>query len=677
MAELGDLSDFLKEGSVSDLKWLEIDDAEYRAGEIPGQGALPKQNLDISPDLVGLWARDDKPTTSYLVPNKQVVKPFPGAGEVHTMGDLSQAHGKLRDRAEDIAKITRYAMMQSTDSSNLKRLLTARFDLPTLQANRDVIASVLQERGLLGPVYIQASDFPNCAQSPKNTTTFVRRFACDAKYIVAKPECSGCIHAKKVGGTTNCSVFHKQIVLNVPYTDQLAAEVEQLQQTRGKVIQASSNATPRERVRLAMLAEAPQMEAPVYKGVGENQLPKPAVMPVQESGERLIQASSLTRKRDEKLHLELKSKPIIAFVRRELLKGRTAAELASSLKVSFPLSDLAETRAEWEPYFKEAGLLGAVYSTQDSFEDCHEGADFLAKHNPGVRAMVAGSKCESCIYNKISRCMLYGKPLVKAASDLYTWDTVEAVLLEHKNAGRIPAWEKSASLGTSDPRSALKSIHDRVSSQQGKPSGTAERMDLFYQWAGGPRQEHVASGTTKRNIVKTASKYMNEGLYGKDLLRALKTRYEVRDLAASKEDLKSVIAEQGLQGIYYVNPSVYDDYGHGCEEVSRLFRAKQVPYAKLGDKCGSCVHNHNMTCSKLNKPLVVEPPYVDKSAQQQAILASGPSTQSVDPASILAPSGMSVITEYQLQNHGMDIELNEPVKTASFDIVLGRTRVKV
>jgi len=108
-----------------------------------------------------------------------------------------------------------------------------------------------------------------------------------------------------------------------------------------------------------------------------------------------------------------------------------------------------------------------------------------------------------------------------------------------------------------------------------------------------------------------------------------------------------------------------------------LFRAKQVPYVKMGNKCGSCVHNVNGNCSKLNKPVVAEPPYLDKKAQQRAILASGASTE-VTANSLLAPTAVPMLVEYQLQNHGMaDVELNLPVKTASSGIVLGRNKVKV
>ena len=81
---------------------------------------------------------------------------------------------------------------------------------------------------------------------------------------------------------------------------------------------------------------------------------------------------------------------------------------------------------------------------------------------------------------------------------------------------------------------------------------------------------------------KAASRYMNEGLYGRQLLGLLKSRFASTDIKAATELLRKVLAEQGLQGIFFVDPTVYDDYSRGCDEGSRLHRARQVPYVVKG-----------------------------------------------------------------------------------------------
>lgn len=744
-ADAGDLT-FLKEGSLNDLSWLEVDEAAYRDLD-----SLPKQNLDVVPDLEAMWAHDDQPATAYFDKDRP-----------HTMGDLSDVHGPLRSRPEDVMRTARLAIMQSSDPGRLKSTLVTRFDPESLRGSREVLAGVLAERGLLGRFYIDSSDFPGCHTSPKTAKEFVRRHAGEARYVKAKDRCANCIHAMQTPtGGVNCAVFHKELVVDVPYTDEIATKVEEMQAAKGREVQASTS-PPKERIRLAMLAPAGSYDKPtaspkpvvdpgqfmkptmapeqvvakvdltkpkamardavakalregrltvteaqdgykriaaaqqpsdlgwivttaqtietpersVYVGAGE-QLPL-AVVPEAQVQQQIINAGNLLRKRDEAARQVLaarKAAPVITLLRREMLKGRGASELAHSLKLAFQSTDLQETRALWEPVFREAGLYGSVYTTQDSFDDCREGADFVAKHNPGIRAVTAGSKCEGCIYNKIGRCLMYGKPLVKNAYEVVTWDMAGQMLQEHKASGRIASTAPQAKEWGKDPRDALKSMHNASALKGGATVSAAFRNDVFTAFRGtGPTQ--TTSGMTRRDVVKTAARYLNEGLYGDDLLRALKASFDVRDILAAKDDLRSVVAEQGLQGIYYVDPTIYDDYGKGCNEASRLFRAKGVPYIKLGDKCGSCVHHiQSGQCSVINKPLVIEPPYGDKLATQRAILASGNATET--SFAELQNNGMTMIAEYQMQNGGMDIDLNPEPERVAVEVQFSTGKMKL
>lgn len=655
MGDLGDLTNFMKDGSVADLSWLEVDPKKYRQ-----EAALPKQNLDVQPDLQALWAHEDKPSTTYLVPNVVPVPPFKGA-EPHTMGDMSQAHGPLRGKGvdllgEEIRKMARIALMQSSDPARLRDNLVKRFDLMSLQAYRPVIAEVLKERGLLGKLYVSAADF-NCESGHTLPGQFVRRYANDAMYVVAKTACQGCCYAKSspMGGQS-CAVFHKEIVLDVPYTESLAEAVEQSQKAKGKDVQASVGA-PRERIRLAMLApEVGRASASgPYQGQGTVYVRQPVVVP--DAQAQLISAGNLTRKKNEgELH-QRKVAAITEVLRREMLKGLDATEVAKALKLSFSTDDLQATRADWEPMFKEAGLYGHVYSTQESFDECTTGSSFLAKHNAGVRAIVAGPKCETCIYHKIGRCMLYGKPVVASAEMLYTPETVEAVLLENKTAGRLPPWDgKVASSWGNTPKEQLKAIH-RGLVRDGSPVPAAPgRMDILKAFHGTMPQ--LPNDPLRRPEVIAAKKLLNEGLYGAKLALAMRLKFEPAAMIASKEALRPILAEQGLQGIFYVDPSAYDDYGSGCDEAQRLHRTRGIKYAKIGSKCAGCVlQTQPGFCSKLNKELVVEPPYVDKAAQQKAILESGSATET-EPAEILMRS--NIMAEYEMQHGGMVVDVDPP-----------------
>lgn len=667
MADLGDITDFIKEGSVAKLDWLDVNESEYRDLD-----KLPKQNLDIAPDLQAMWAHEDKPASAYLVPN---------TGAPRAMVDLSQAHGMVSKEAsiEQIVKVARYALMQSTDPARVRHALTSRFDLGVLKAARESLAEVLRERGLLGRYYLAAQDFPGCNQASKKVIAFVRRFANDTRFVIAKSECQGCIH----NAGDACSVFQKKIVLEVPYSEDLAEAVERSQASKGKQVQASV-ADPRERIRLALLADDVKIAGPVETPkpivnpahqLRVNQAPGKVHLPViSNQQQRLVEAEqswkpdvASGKTASAQTGLDKKAFEVVNLLRREMLKGRGEAELVQALKLSFTLDDLKQTRSAWEPLFKEAGFYGTVYATQTSFDDCHTGADFLAKHNPSIKAVVAEDKCNGCIYNKMARCLMYGRPLVAKVEDAFTPEVIQNVIREHRLAGRLGTGAEKVAWGDT-PKSALKAIY-RVASAAVRPAETPMRAYVEQAFRG-QDHGHVTAGLTKREIVKTAARYLNEGLYGSQLGEALKRQFDPRDIVAAREDLKIVLAEQGLQGIFFVDPTIYEDYAKGCDEGARLHRARLVPYVKLGSKCASCVHQTSPgRCSKYNKPLVVDPPYADKAAQQQEILNSGKATE-ISLADLMV-NNKSIVAEFGMKG-SMDIELNpEPEKAAPVVVELG------
>jgi hypothetical protein len=643
--------------------------------------------------------------------------------------------------------------MQSPDLHRFRHALTSRYDLDTLNASRDVIASVLAERGLVGKLYIDSSDFPGCDSGSAKTAGFVSRYAKDAKYVLANPKCAGCVHSmKSPTGVDICSVFHKEIKVEVPYTEALAVEVETFQKAKGKNIAVTAS-TPRERIRLANLADnfvapgpspmpqpkenvvrlmkpveahepyrapvnltpikeaanaavrqalgtgritLPQAKqafslislateehpllvikakaegvAPppprVYQGSGE--MPAPEFVPQSAVQDGIISAANLTKKREEdarKIFAAKKARPVIALMRREMLKGRGIGEVIETMKVAFSGDLLIETRPCWEPLFHEAGLYGTIYSTQESFPDCSEGHAFIAKQNPTIRGIVEGTKCASCIYNKVSRCLIYGKPLVKDARVLYTPETVNAVLLEGRTSGKLPQEVKVAAEFGAAPREQLKAIH-RLSSRATPIQQQMSRLDHVKAFHG---MTPAMPKDVVHPVVASVRRLLNEGLYGKDLQEVLKLRFQPQVLMAAKDELRSVIAEQGLQGIFYVDPAAYEDYGYGCKEAERLHRSRLIQYAKVGSKCQGCVHQTKACyCSVLDKTLVEEPPYYDKAAQQRDILASGTSIET--NLAGLMNNGQSMMIEYEMQNR-MAVEIDPEVKVAPLDVQLGK-----
>jgi hypothetical protein len=656
-----DLTHVLASAGPSNYDWLEVDEAQYRALD-----TLPKQNLDIVPELKEQWSHEGQDSLFYFVPNRDMAG-YPVDPRVpeapHTMGDLSQLHGPIH-RDNPLLRLARMALIQSDDTRVWQETLMARFSKQEIAESREALKGVLGERGLLGRLYIAASDFPACANSDAAAPEFVRRYAADARYVVTKEACGDCCHKQKtLSGADRCGVFHKELVPSVEYSEALAADVEKERAACG--VQASLEVEPKARIKAAYLGARP-MPSGGFSG--------------QENAGALIPASRLLRKPEslakEASAVEVaKARPIVATLRRELLRGRNVEEIRHGMRLAFDVRDLQATKEQWAPLIREAGLYGVVYSTQDSFDDCREGADFLSKHGSKIRAIVAGDKCTSCIFAKVGRCLMYGRKLVASVDDVYTPETVAAVLDEHKMAGTIPATAIRAQWGET-PREALRNIH-RVASSPLPTAVDAARATVQTAFRG-MQQEYSTGALTRREVLRTASRLMNEGLYGEELQRVMQSKFDPRDLVAASDELRPVVAgNQGLQGIYFIDPTSYDDYGKGCKEAQRLHRTRNaVKYAKVGDKCASCVHQTQLgVCSVLNKRLAAEPPYQDKLAQQRAVLATGLSTASPDYASLIN-NGLTMIQEFELKSAGT-VDLNPAGESFDASIQFGNNDVSL
>lgn len=66
VSSLGDIDDILHNQGISDYSWLNVDVDEYRKFE-----ALPRQNLDMIPELTRALVHDDRdPRVPQMIPLK-------------------------------------------------------------------------------------------------------------------------------------------------------------------------------------------------------------------------------------------------------------------------------------------------------------------------------------------------------------------------------------------------------------------------------------------------------------------------------------------------------------------------------------------------------------------------------------------------------------------------------
>jgi hypothetical protein len=96
----------------------------------------------------------------------------------------------------------------------------------------------------------------------------------------------------------------------------------------------------------------------------------------------------------------------------------------------------------------------------------------------------------------------------------------------------------------------------------------------------------------------------------------------------SKEDLQSVAdvgrriaAEDGVQGLYFIDPTAYSDYGRGCDAGSKMFRKKEgsAQFVLASSGCTGCMlHTAPGWCSKYAKGLIRTVPTQVRKASVEA-----------------------------------------------------------
>lgn len=248
MSDLGDIGSILEDKPRANLDWLEVDEEEYRALD-----TLPQQPNDSLPELEAQWGNltdadqyrlsyenqlPEKSTTSYgenrILPGEVV-----GSEAVKVVETFTKRHLQAGVKGSDIIEI-----------------LKSNFDSEVLSRSKEAVRSVLAERGLLGSVYVDSTLFDDCYKGGpvKGLTPNTK----SAKYVLSKSQCSDCIHNQK----GRCSVFQKEIALEIQYDEQLWGDYEDRLKAERKDIEALKNLPVKARLQKALLnSPLPTVEA--------------------------------------------------------------------------------------------------------------------------------------------------------------------------------------------------------------------------------------------------------------------------------------------------------------------------------------------------------------------------------------------------------------------------------
>lgn len=226
------VTEFMKEGSLTDLSWLELEEQDL--------DRLPKDTTHgtVIPELEAAWSLN-RPIEEFRL-HANSTDPNYAHYQASLEGDTKP---KFKHTGKDLVRVVRKAMRRSAAGHDIKAIMLEAARSLGDEAYRiePAMRSILDEHGLAGNVYIRASAYPGYEQGKWND--HLHKVASTARYIL--------VDEKTLKSSTTiqdgrCIVTKKQAVLEVPW-------VEALEHYKPKLI-ASGRKVAGEDPRLALKA---------------------------------------------------------------------------------------------------------------------------------------------------------------------------------------------------------------------------------------------------------------------------------------------------------------------------------------------------------------------------------------------------------------------------------------
>lgn len=602
---LGEIDDLLHNQSVSDLSWLDVDTDDYRAHE-----ALPKQNLDWIPEVTKALMEDERdPRVPMRIPLRR--------NTIVNSNPLERPRPPVRSSRASITNRTAAYAMVGLKPDQIRARLASEFGPEDLQAAQDDINGVLSESGVLGNVYVNASHFPRCAQIGAHRE-FVAKHGKRALFVLSKPGCAGCVH--NAGG--RCASFKKRIVDQVPYDE--ATYAHYLPQLVSERRASAADAPPgpgslemsdrerKERLRAAFTrSPAPSRPDPVQTIQHRARPSKPSIteQDVQDFWKRRSSAGAS----------EPMPSPIYLMAAKRIMLGTADAR---------PL--VASSDPEVRKLAFEHGLLGHTYLDGDALGGPRAALDLISSRDlcPDfvlLRKAYSDPTSADALpkLSQLTKVTSVRPPIgreafVRACSRAHAAGRMSSEQMESavKNAKDGSPWARLTSQAN---------LYVPPAVSPATAASSAPRGSFYHGDTSGFRDSPMDSDEVRRTIAHM----MNTGLYGKALRSAILARYTRSDLAKVPEVGRALAADDGVQGFYFVDPTVYRDYGKGCSDGSKLFRKQGADRVLAGSSCTGCMHQTAPSwCNKYAKQIIRQVPEAERrQAAERRNLPLAPSSQ--------------------------------------------------
>ena len=584
---LGDLTNLMHNQNVSDLSWLSVDEAEYRAAE-----ALPKQNLDIIPELVAaLVMEDDVPHVIPMKPHVMVNRNPNDYHQIH-QADLT---APIRNR---VAKM----VMMGLSREDVQGRLSLEFAPAELRYAADAIAAVEDERGLLGNVYVDASHFPNAARDEKERK-FARVAGKDAIFVIGG--CGGC-DTCNCHETGMCSTFGgKRVVSEVPYGMNVAAHYAPRLASEKRPLDMPSLGTdelPVSGREWKEIIRSSFRRTPIASRDGSVNTTHTQYAPAKPTVTKKDVADFVAR-REASVSTPAPTVEYVKHARRMMLGHDDRAALVASTD-----SNLRQLAGEF-------GILGHTYLDMDLLGGCRNTLALMEKRDIAPEYVIRRSAvCQMCKDAPDGACAgICGNSTFVASKPEITRAVFASALERAVYQGRVASHQAAAALtatnGVESNWTKLTASANLYSPPANQEVADYSGINAKAHYGEPGRSETATAEMDPEEIRRTVSHLMNTGLSGKSLQSAILQRYSRDDLRQAPEVGRRASADDGVQGHYFVDPTAYRDYGKGCGDGSKHFRKQGAPYVLAASGCTGCtLQTAPGWCSKYSKGLIRQVP---------------------------------------------------------------------
>ena len=561
---LGDLGDFMSEGNLADLSFMDIEGDE----EIQklAEHADPNAQLELAwgeLQTPAIYAEHQKDLTA--IP--RIVTPSEVEEEV--LSEVAMKCARLLHTGVGMNEIQKVAF---------DRL---GMDVSELREDFEYLA---EERGLMGNVYVLASAFPNIENGQWNKQ--IKKASPHAQFLLVDEGSS----------LRNHDTFNGMfVVTEIPYKRAFELYKPLLEASGRKV--ASGNpreilkqaflATPRKKLQEAWYHKAHRVVDTVSMKEAKQQFA--SFTPE----ERTVYQES---DRQDKIALKKARKKIATAYRAGML-SRSDVKKLGSLKdhnrIELELHKLKmKSHAAPSDYTGEKNTIASQESLRQDRGDMVGRVKQARqeKREASVKAKVA------IIKQAIDR-GVRGNDLVRiikqklTKSDLRVASSILRPILEETNALELPTAH------TEEYRGASFQAH-----QEHRRTAHVEKIS----------QEDLAI----HKMTRWARQQMTEGMVGRTLTALLKTKFAPPFLKKAKSSLDQVrVAHEGLSGHLYVDAEAYASTTgtKGCDEGALKHRSNRIACVKSMKRCSTCSFasrkaDGSSVCQKYNKELITELP---------------------------------------------------------------------